>query len=284
MFSRQALRAIRSAARTVDRFARALDIPGIENRVTKRTDFSDCPRPVLLLHGFLTGRRTMEVLARRLRRDGYGPFSLDLGGLGGSLSNRGIDDLADLVRTKLERIYGRNPGLGPLTIVGHSKGGLIAAYYVKKLGGWRRTQAVVTLGAPHHGTLRAFLGLPIAPVARSLLQMIPGSPFLARLREGSWPGQVRLVSIWSREDAWAPYPSTVIDTQGLRHLVNVEVAGNHFDLLTSKRIYRAVLGEIRAAEAAAPVMRGKLTGLDGGLRRLEGVAPASRSGTRLRSG
>jgi pimeloyl-ACP methyl ester carboxylesterase len=261
---RHAIRAIRRAAKTVDRLARALDAPGIENRVAKLTDFSACPRPVLLLHGFMSGRRTLEVLARRLRRDGYGPFSLDLGGLAGSLNNRGIDDLADLVRTKVERIYGRNPGLGPLTIVGHSKGGLIAAYYVKKLGGWRRTRAVVTLGAPHHGTLRAWLGLPIAVMARSILQMVPGSPFLARLREGAWPGQVRLVSIWSREDRWAPHPSAVLDAEGLRHLVNVEVGGDHFDLVTSKRVYQTLVAEIRAAEAAAPAGRGRLTALEGG--------------------
>jgi triacylglycerol esterase/lipase EstA (alpha/beta hydrolase family) len=264
VISRRIIRAIRQAAKAVDRVARAFDLPGIENRVTKRTDFSDCPRPVLLLHGFMSGRRTMEVLARRLRRDGYGPFSLDLGGLAGSLNNRGIDDLADLVRTKVERLYGRNPGLGPLTIVGHSKGGLIAAYYVKKLGGWRRTRAVVTLGSAYHGTLRALLGLPIVPVARSILQMIPGSPFLSRLHEGAWPGQVRLVSMWSRDDPWASYPSPVLDTEGLPNLSNVEVHGSHFDLVTSQRVYAVLLAELRAAEQAAPVVRGGLTALEGG--------------------
>jgi pimeloyl-ACP methyl ester carboxylesterase len=146
------LKLIRRAAKHVDRVARALDVPGAGNRIEKQTDFSRCDRPVLLLHGFLSSRRTFDVLERRLRRDGYGPFTLDLGGLGRTLNTRGIDDLADFVRAKVERIYARNPRLGPLTIVGHSKGGLVAAYYVKKLGGWRRTRAVVTLGTPHHGT------------------------------------------------------------------------------------------------------------------------------------
>src|SRR5512144_3197882 len=199
------LRAVRRAARKVERMAAALELPGAENRVEKRTDFRDCPRPVLLLHGWLSARRTFEVLERRLRRDGYGVFSLDLGGLRGSSIGRGVDDLADLVRAKVERIYARNPGLGPLTIVGHSKGGLIAAYYVKKLGGWRRTRAVVTLGTPHRGTPRAWLGIPFALLARSLVQMIPGSPFLARLLDGPWPTQVRLTSIWSREDEASPF-------------------------------------------------------------------------------
>jgi triacylglycerol lipase len=261
------LRTIRRAARQVERLASELEMPGAENRVEKRTDFRNCPRPVLLLHGWFSSRRTFDVLERRLRRDGYGVFSLDLGGARGSFLGRGIDDLADLVRTKVERIYGRYPGLGPLTIVGHSKGGLIAAYYVKKLGGWRRTRAVVTLGTPHRGTPRAWLGVPVAVLARSLVQMIPGSPFLARLLDGPWPAQVRLVSIWSRQDGASPYPSCVIDTHGLPQLANVEVEGDHHAFLVRKKTYEVVLRELRAAEAEAPIVRGPLTGMAGGRSR-----------------
>src|SRR5271165_1079122 len=85
------------------------------NRIRRRTDFSDCPRPVLLLYGLLATRRSCEVLERRLRRDGYGVFSIDLGGLGGVLNTRGIDESAELVRDKVERLYARYP-LGPLSI------------------------------------------------------------------------------------------------------------------------------------------------------------------------
>ena len=270
------LKAIRRAARTVERIARELE-PGALNRVEKRTDLRAHPRPVLLLHGWFSARRTFDVLERRLRRDGYGVFSLDLGGARGSFLGRGIDDLADLVRAKVERIYARYPGLGPLTIVGHSKGGLVATYYVKKLGGWRRTRVVVTLGTPHRGTPRAWLGVPFALLARSLVQMIPGSPFLARLQDGPWPAQVRLVSLWSREDGASPFPSCVVDTHGLPHLANVEVSGDHRAFLVRKRIYQVLLRELRAAEAEAPVVRGQLTGLSGG--RSPAPRPASRGRT-----
>jgi pimeloyl-ACP methyl ester carboxylesterase len=257
------LRAIQRAARTVEQIARDLE-PGTLNGVEKRTDLRDHPRPVLLVHGWFSYRRTFDVLERRLRRDGYGVFSLDLGGARASFLGRGIDDLADLLRAKIERIYARYPGLGPLTIVGHSGGGLVAAYYVKKLGGWRRTRALVTLGTPHRGTPRAWLGLPIALLARSLVQMIPGSPLLARLHDGPWPGQVRLVSIWSREDGASPFPSCVVDTHGLPHLSNVEVTGDHRAFLVRKGVYEVILRELRGAEAEAPVVRGALTGLAGG--------------------
>ncbi len=269
------LSTIRRAARTVEQIASALELPGAENRVEKRTDFRDCPRPVLLLHGWFSARRTFDVLERRLRRDGYGVFSLDLGGARSSFLGRGIDDLADLVRAKVERIYARYPGLGPLTIVGHSKGGLVATYYVKKLGGWRRTRAVVTLGTPHRGTPRAWLGVPFALFARSLVQMIPGSPFLARLQDGPWPAQVRLVSLWSREDEASPYPSCVVDTQGIPQLANVEVSGDHRAFLVRKRVYEVILRELRRAAAEAPVVRGPLTGLAGG--RPTASPPAARA-------
>lgn len=257
-------RAVRRAARAVEEVAALFDGGLRSRRVVKRTDFSSCGSPVLLLHGFFTSRRTFDVLERRLRRDGHGVFTLDLGGLGRTLNTRGIDDLADYVRAKIERIYARNPALGPLTIVGHSKGGLIAAYYVKKLGGWRRTRALVTLGTPHHGTPLAYFGLPVGFFARSLWQLFPGSPFLRRLHDGPWPGDVRLVSIWSRRDRATPYPAGVIDTGGLPHLANVEVSASHHAFLTSKRVYAVILREIRAAEAEQPVRRGGLTAVRGG--------------------
>jgi pimeloyl-ACP methyl ester carboxylesterase len=268
------LRAIRRTARQVEQLASMLEMPGAENRVEKQTDFSNCPRPVLLLHGWFSARRTFDVLERRLRRDGYGVFSLDLGGARASFLGRGIDDLAALVRTKIERIYARNPTLGPLTIVGHSKGGLIAAYYVKKLGGWRRTRAVVTLGTPHRGTPRAWLGVPVALFARSLVQMIPGSPFLGHLLDGPWPAQVRLTSIWSRGDEASPFPACVIDTHGLPQLSNVEVDGDHHAYLVRKRTYEVIRREIRAAEAEAPVVKGPLTGLAGGRSKARRAAGA----------
>jgi hypothetical protein len=94
--------------------------------------------------------------------------------------------------------------------------------------------------------------------------MIPGSPFLARLHDGAWPSQVRLTSIWSREDAVSPYPTAVIDTHGLPQLANVEVQGDHRAFLVRKRIYEAILHELRTAEAEAPSAHGPLTGLAGG--------------------
>ena len=240
--------------------------------VRRVRDFGACQRPVLLLYGFFTNRCTFEVLERRLRRDGYCVFSLDLGGIARTFNSRGIDDLAAFVRTKVERIYGRNPRMGPLTVIGHSKGGLIGAYYVKKLGGWRRVRALVTLGTPHHGTPLAYAGVPFGFFARSLWQMTPMSPFIRRLQRGAWPPGVRFTSMYSKADRVAPFPSTLIETSGLPYLRNVEVeAEGHRAFLYRKRVYDALLGELREGEAAAPVHLGKLSVVPDG----DGPEPSS---------
>jgi triacylglycerol lipase len=218
-----------------------LDFDASGNRVRRQTDFTECPRPVLLLYGLLSTRRSCEVLERRLRRDGYGVFSIDLGGLGGAFNTRGIDESAELVRDKVERLYARYP-LGPLCIVGHSKGGLIGRYYVERLGGDARVRTLVTLGTPHQGTPRAYLGCAtVGLFAPSVWQMTPHSAFLRRLNLGPWPADVRLVSVYSRADACTPYPSGHLALPRGDNVHNVELQGlRHRDFLVARSAYEVV--------------------------------------------
>lgn len=210
-----------------------------------------CQSPVLLLHGFLATRRHLDVLERRLRRDGYCVFSLDLGGLAGRFNTRRIDELAVLVRAEVAQIYARHQEMGPLTVIGHSKGGLIAAYWVKRLDGRRRVRAVITMGTPYQGTSLAWTLLPFAPLAPSILQMTPGSNLIRQLASGTWPAGVRLTSLYSRADRVVPYPNALADAQGQPQVRNVEVAGSHHDFLVKKRIYWEIEREIRAAASEA---------------------------------
>lgn len=206
--------------------------------------------PVLLLQGFFCTRRSLEPLERRLRRDGFRVFTLDLGGLAGRFNTRRIDDLARIVRGEVERIYARNPGLAPLTVVGHSKGGLVAAWWVKRLGGHRRVHSLVTLGTPHRGTPVAWAGILLAWLLPSLVQMLPDSAFLRRLWEDAWPAQVAVVSIFSRRDRVAPWPSALVHSS-VPLARNVEVDASHSDYLLKKAIYAAVLRELRRIEACS---------------------------------
>lgn len=211
------------------------------NEIVRQTDFADCPRPVLLLYGFLGTRRVFDVLERRLRRDGFCVWSINLGGLFDAFNTRGIDDCAESVREKVERLYARYE-LGPLSIIGHSKGGLIGRYYVKRLGGDRRVRNLITLGTPHNGTPTAYLGCAtIGLLAKSVWQMTPMSPFIRRLKIGAFPRQVRFVSIYSKLDRASPFPSCILEDDRADNLFNIEVNGvTHQEFVYKRSVYEVV--------------------------------------------
>lgn len=52
---------------------------------------------------------------------------------------------------------------GPITVIAHSMGCLIARYYIERLGGKRRVERVVLLGGPHAGNPYAFASLLAGP-------------------------------------------------------------------------------------------------------------------------
>ncbi len=220
----------------------ALDRQG--NNVVRRTDFTRCQRPVLLLYGFMATRRVFEVFEHRLRRDGYCVWSINLGGLLDAFNTRGIDESAEIVREKVERLYARYD-LGPLSIIGHSKGGLIGRYYVKRLGGDRRVKNLITLGTPHNGTPTAYLGcVTMGSFAKSVWQMTPMSPFVRRLKMGAFPRSVRFVSIYSKADRTSPFPCCILEnTQP--NLFNVELPDvGHHELTLKRKVYEIVRREL----------------------------------------
>jgi triacylglycerol lipase len=215
------------------------------NQIVRRTDFNHCPKPVLLIHGFFGTRRAFEVLERRLRRDGYGVWSINLGGLFDAFNTHSIDESAERVREKIERMYARYE-LGPLSIIGHSKGGLIGRYYVKRLGGDKRVKNLITLACPHNGSPTAYLGCAtLGVVAKSVWQMTPMSPFIRRLKIGAFPRSVRFTSVYSKADRASPFPCCILEDKGASNLFNIEVDGvTHRDFLLKRKVYEVIRREL----------------------------------------
>ncbi len=223
------------------------------NKIVRRDDFASFDETVLLLHGFFQTRNVWEVMEDRLRYDGFGVFSFDLGGLMG-LNTRRPRDLAELVAEKIERICQRT-GLRSFHIVGHSKGGLIARHYVQHLGGGPRVKSVVTLGTPHHGTPTAALGLTLmgmGVLSRSPWDLLPNSTFVRRLKEDVFPADVPLVSIHSRHDMVCPWWSAVLAPKpGETSMKNRPIQGvGHTALTYDPGVYVIVRQELREAAAA----------------------------------
>ena len=154
------------------------------------TNIEAASTPILLVHGMIDNRGIFAVLTRRLRAFGfsrvvtlnYSPVTNDIRAAAEGLA---LQVEALVARTGYERIH----------IVGHSLGGLIARYYVQRLGGDERVHTLVTLGTPHHGTLAAHL----VPVQLGR-QLRPGSELFEELDEPAPGCHTRFVALWSDID------------------------------------------------------------------------------------
>ncbi|MER5576145.1 esterase/lipase family protein [Streptomyces massasporeus] len=172
--------------------------------------------PVLLLHGFIDNRSVFVLLRRSLAQHGrqqieslnYSPLTCD------------IRAAAELLGRRIEEICERT-GAGQVDVVGHSLGGLIARYYVQRLGGDARVRTLVTLGTPHSGTRV----MPVANAHPIVRQMRPGSPVLEELTLPAPDCRTHFVGFWSDLDHVMDPPETAcIDHPDLM-AQNVRVTG-----------------------------------------------------------
>ncbi|MFF0506135.1 alpha/beta fold hydrolase [Streptomyces fimicarius] len=183
------------------------------------------PPPVVLLHGFVDNRSVFLLLRRVLIRNGHDHDHghhrhRHLESLNYSPLTRDIRAAAGLLGRHVEEICART-GHHRVDIVGHSLGGLIARYYVQRLGGDRRVRTLVTLGTPHGGTAVA-PGAGVHPIVR---QMRAGSSVIEELRTPAPGCRTRFVSFWSELDqVMVPTGTARVDHPDL-DAVNVRVTG-----------------------------------------------------------
>jgi triacylglycerol lipase len=228
------------------------------NRIDARRDFAAFDRHVVLLHGFFQTRTIFTTLEERLRADGYGVISFDLGGLLGRFNSVGVDALGQLVGEKVERLCERH-GVHAVHVVGHSKGGLVARRWVQHLGGVKRVRSVVTLGTPHHGTPTALAGfaLGLGAVSPNPRELLPRSALIQALNRDAFPTHVPLTSIYSRGDLVCPWWCSVLrPAPGEDHLRNVEVLGvGHSALCTDPHVYGLIREHLDAASGVGAPAR-----------------------------
>ncbi|MCE0767156.1 alpha/beta fold hydrolase [Pseudonocardia kujensis] len=146
--------------------------------------------PVLLIHGIMDNRSVFTVFRRALRKRGFGAVLA----INYSLLTDDLRSAARAVGEHVERLR-EVTGAEKVHIVGHSLGGVIARYYVQRLGGSEFVDSLVTLGSPHTGSNTAYL-LP-TPLAR---QLRPGSDVMAELAEPAPDCTTRFLVVWSRMD------------------------------------------------------------------------------------
>ena len=214
------------------------------NRLRRRDAFGEVTPespPVLLIHGFLGTRGSMYMLERRLVDDGFVVVSFNIG----TLNVRDIRRSAFLIHRKIERILAQTPSQ-KIDIIGHSMGGLIGLYYVKKLGGHVRVRKLIMMGTPLRGTWAALAGVvTLGFFSTSSWQLLPRSRFLDELSQGPIPPGVEVHTIAAARDWVVPLPTT-----RLRGANAMTVPLGHSSLVVSEDVYRRIVNTLRPPQEA----------------------------------
>lgn len=173
----------------------------INNEIIKKRDYDSQRTPVILVYGFFSSRKALTVMERLLTQRGFQVMSFNLGGVLGVFFTRGIKEAAAYVDHKIKRQMARH-NFKAIHMVGHSKGGLVALWWLLKLGGHRYCEKVITMGTPFRGSRLTYLALisPLGFVWRDLWQMRPRSQFLLELKNAVIPKHVMIYNLYSRKD------------------------------------------------------------------------------------
>jgi pimeloyl-ACP methyl ester carboxylesterase len=180
--------------------------------------------PVLLLPGYATNRSCLAPLCLFLANRGWSwLWPINLGRRDQSLAVHAAD-LADRVD-----VLCRRTGAAKIDIVAFSMGGLVAAWYLRHLGGSDKVRRLVTIGTPWRGTRVAVFAKDT--LARDLL-------YEAHVLDALSPPPAPTICIWSPDDPVVVPSASGVADQGAQS-VRIDAAG-HVDMLLSARVYRAV--------------------------------------------
>jgi len=211
-------------------------------------------------------QRGLVVLLRRgLRRRGFGRVvNVNYSSIFGD-----IRVLADRLATIVEEVC-EETGYERVHVVGHSMGGLVARYYVQRLGGDERVHTLVTLGTPHAGTLWAFT-MP-HPLVR---QLRPGSDVVRELAEPAQGCRTRFVAVWSDLDQlMVPKQSAMIVHPDLQAR-NVFVRGvGHLSLPVDGRVVHEICTTLAHLDHEGHTLAAGATSIASSTGRKSGRRPA----------
>ncbi len=205
--------------------------------------------PVLLVPGFLSGDVSLTLLFRELRRQGHRTFRSEIG------ANIGCTEtMVSRLIARLETVVAAEGR--PVTLVGHSRGGMVTALAVRRRP--ELVSGVVVLSAPITGTLavashvRKQLELLFRLHDRGLRRVLGADCVTGECAERvaaelatPFPESVSLLSVFSRNDAVLDWRSCLDPAAEL-----VEIDAGHVGMATDPRVVGLVAERLRVLATA----------------------------------
>ncbi|SMF28805.1 Uncharacterized membrane protein YdjX, TVP38/TMEM64 family, SNARE-associated domain [Pseudobacteriovorax antillogorgiicola] len=220
----------------------------VNNEIKKKQVFTNQKPPVIILYGFFSSRRTLGVMERLMNVRGYQVMTFNLGGVLGTFFTRGIEETADFIDRKIRRQIQRH-GFNKIYIVSHSKGGLVALWWILRMGGHKYCDHVITMGTPFKGSRLTYLALftPLGFFWKDVWQMRPGSRFLRELHESPPQDKLTIYNIYSDRDGVATGTAGVF-----HHPSNVKLIPMHryahFEFLFKRAVADQLVAILNQAE------------------------------------
>jgi triacylglycerol lipase len=215
------------------------DLSGLspEQRSLSHHRIDAAETPIVLVHGIIDNHATFTWMEYALRRRGFQTLSAyDYG-----LLTHNIPQAAVHLGEAIEELAA-STGYERVHVIGHSLGGLIARYYVQRLGGDRHVHTLITLGTPHQGTQLAW-AVPLLPLVR---QLAPSSSLIQELAEPAAECRTRFLAFYSDIDHLiVPSRNARLDHPDL-NVRNIPVRGvGHLSMPNNGRIAFTITQALR---------------------------------------
>ncbi len=224
----------------------------LNNQIIKRNKIDPSKTPVLLIYGFFSSRRSLSLVERQLVAAGFEVLSFNLGGMFGTFFTQGVAEAAAFIDYKLKRQFARH-GFEKVHIVAHSKGTLVAYWWLLKLGGSKYCDKLIAMASPCSGSYYVYLALitPLGFFWRDMWQMRPGSSFLKELANSEIPPTLKVWSLYSDNDRLAKGAAGLYRPK--KGAEQITVVGmhqcDHFDFILKRGPIKEVINILKEAQS-----------------------------------